>query len=130
MIRDEKGTIIFFSSGKFRVMGCIDDMEATFLAYKYTAEIDNNDFPQVIAQSYTSRLHVGFKVILASLSKYTQKVLYEPELFPAARMCKYKPLSVNIFYTGAIVICGLREPDDIYKILDELIALCAQCKQL
>src|SRR5277367_4837390 len=67
VIRDEKGTIIFFSSGEFRVMGCIDDMEATFLAYKYTAEIDNN-FPQVITQSYTSRHHVGFKVILTNLS--------------------------------------------------------------
>jgi len=130
VIRDDKGTVIFFKSGKFRVMGCIDDVEAALLAYKYISLIDDTDFPQVIAQTYTSRLHVGFKVILSDLSKHTLQVLYEPELFPAARMCKYKPLSVNIFYSGAIVICGLREPDDIYSIINELITLCTLCKQL
>jgi TATA-box binding protein (TBP) (component of TFIID and TFIIIB) len=130
VIHDDKGTVIFFKSGKFRVMGCIDDVEATLLAYKYINEIDDNDFPEVIAQTYTSRLHVGFNVILANLSKHTSQVLYEPELFPAARMCKYKPLSVNVFYSGAIVICGLREPHDIYTILDDIISICTLCKQL
>jgi TATA-box binding protein (TBP) (component of TFIID and TFIIIB) len=57
-----------------------------------------------------------------------QQILYEPELFSAVRILKYKPLSV--FSTGAVVICGLREPNDIYHILSDLNDLCKVYKQV
>lgn len=111
-------------------MGCVDDIKAALLAYKYTSKIDDSDFPEVIAQTLTSRVKMDFKINLGDLCKYTNNVLYEPELFPAARLCQYKPLSVNIFQSGAIVICGLRDADDIFNILDELKTLCTLCKQM
>ena len=43
---------------------------------------------------------------------------------------KYKPLSVNVFSTGAIVICGLREPNDIYHIVSDINDLCKVYKQV
>src|SRR5579863_9711217 len=33
------GIVLFFSNGKLRTMGCIDELEATFLTYKYTTLI-------------------------------------------------------------------------------------------
>src|SRR5271163_3815939 len=54
VIKDEKGTLIFFSSGEFRVMGCVDELEATFLAYKYIEKIGSHNIPDIYTQSYTS----------------------------------------------------------------------------
>ena len=31
VVKDLKGTLILFSNGKFRTMGCIDELEASFL---------------------------------------------------------------------------------------------------
>src|SRR6266853_4782653 len=59
VVKDKKGTVIFFNTGKFRVMGCIDAIEASFLAFKYTLKIDNDDFPELYSQSYTSRAKLG-----------------------------------------------------------------------
>src|SRR5204862_3609028 len=118
VVKDSQGTIIFFNSGKFRVMGCLDPLDAAFLALKYTLQIDEDDLPELKTQSYTSRVNLGYQINLQQLSaKYNdQDVLYEPELFCALRMCKYNPLSVNVFSSGSIVVCGLKEPEDIYPI--------------
>src|SRR5271156_6246472 len=62
VVKDIKGTILFFRSGKFRVMGCIDELEATFLAY--TILIGDKEFSIVTLQSYTSNSHLGFKINL------------------------------------------------------------------
>ena len=104
-------------------MGCIDAIEASFLAFKYTLKIDNEDFPELCSQSYTSRAKLGYHVNLSKLAQ-CEKTLYEPELFSAVRMCKYKPLSVNVFSTGSIVVCGLKEPEYMYDIINEIDALC------
>ena len=45
---------------------------------------------------------------------------YQPEIFAAARMTNYKPLSVNVFHSGSVVVCGLRDPEYIFVILKEL----------
>lgn len=126
-IKDEKGTIICFRNGKMRIMGCVDELEATFLAYKYTLMLDDNcDFQPVFTQSMTVRADCFMKM---NLSKFAQesKILplqYEPELFPAVLIQKFKPISVNIFSTGKIIMCGAKDiaqVDDImYELLPEL----------
>ena len=35
--------------------------------------------------------------------------LFEPELFPALRLLAFRPLCVNVFASGKVVILGLRE---------------------
>jgi len=119
VIKDEKGTLIFFSSGKFRIMGCVDPIEATCLALKYCCDIDNDDIPEIYSQSYTSTYKLDYNVNPSKLShcKYT---LYTPELFTALRITRYNPVSVNVFSTGSIVACGLKEPEDMYIIIKEL----------
>src|SRR3977135_4332158 len=83
VVKDPKGTILFFQSGKFRVMGFIDELEATFLVYRYTNLINDGEFPPVTLQSYTSTSHLGFRVSLEKMAATTDAFIYEPDLFPA-----------------------------------------------
>ena len=122
VIKDNKGTIILFSSGKFRVMGCIDELEATFLAYKYIEQISSDDYPDISIQSFTSVTKLGYDVNLDKLAE-CENTLYTPELFAAVRVTKYNPVSVNVFRTGSVVVCGLKEPEHIHAILSDLSIL-------
>ena len=51
-------------------------------------------------------------------------ILYEPELFPAARLCMFNPLCVNVFHTGSVIVCGLREQADLNFIVQSVINMC------
>jgi len=119
VIKDAKGTLIFFSSGKFRVMGCVDELDATFLAYTYIEQIVSDEYPDISVQSYTSVAKLGLEINLDKLCNCAD-TLYNPELFAAVQMFSYKPVSVNVFRTGSVVACGLREPEHIYDILCDL----------
>jgi TATA-box binding protein (TBP) (component of TFIID and TFIIIB) len=120
VIKDEKGTLVLFGTGKFRVMGCIDELEAAFLAYKYIEQITHDsDFPDISIQSFTSVAKLGHVVNLNKLSECDGSS-YHPELFAAVRMTKYKPLSVNVFHTGSVVVCGLKTAEYIFDILNDL----------
>jgi len=123
VIKDKNGTVILFSSGRFRVMGCVDAVEASCLAFKYTFLIDSNDIPEIYSQSYTSHTKLKYDVNLHKLSQ-CDDTFYEAELFAAVRMLKYNPVSVNVFSSGSIVACGLKEPEDFYLIILEIDALC------
>ena len=124
VVKDPKGTILFFQSGKFRVMGCVDELEATFLVYKYTKFINDDEFPPVTLQSYSSTSHLGFKVILENMAASSNSFLYEPELFPALRIREFNPASVNLFSTCKIIACGLRDADQMSDILSKLRMIC------
>jgi len=124
VVKDPKGTIIFFRSGKFRVMGCIDELDATFLAYTYTNLIRKGEFPTVTLQSYTSTSHLGFRVSLEKMAATSDAFRYEPELFPALRIREYNPASVNVFTTGKVIVCGLRDAEQMSDIIIKLRVLC------
>jgi TATA-box binding protein (TBP) (component of TFIID and TFIIIB) len=128
VVKDIKGTILFFRSGKFRVMGCIDELEATFLAYRYTLLISDKEFPIVTLQSYTSNSHLGFKVNLEKMAATSNIIVYEPELFPALRIRKYNPASVNVFTTGKVIVCGLRDAELMSDIINDVRVLCEPFK--
>src|SRR5271167_4337427 len=64
VVKDPQGTVILFSNGKFRPMGCIDELEAGLLAYKY---LEANTFPSNPLQSYTSKCELGFRINLGQL---------------------------------------------------------------
>lgn len=123
MIKDPGGTIIFFPSGKFRVMGCINDVDAVFLAIIYVEKIDASINPELELQSYTCRAKLPYAINMYKLSQCEQ-TFYEPELFCSIRMTKYKPLSVNVFSTGSIVVCGLKDPDYMHIIISDIDNLC------
>src|SRR5277367_4460684 len=97
IIKDNDGIVLFFSSGKFRIMGCIDELEATFLAYKYTTLIDTEDYPAIRFQSMTVKVSLDRILNLSILKNLIPESQDEAELFPAVIVRKFKPISVNIF---------------------------------
>ena len=133
VIKDAKGTVLFFSNGKMRIMGCIDELEATFLAYKYTSMLDDDDnFQPVYSQSMTVRVVFNSKINLIKFVRES-KILplqYQPELFPAVLLKKFKPISVNVFSSGKIIMCGVRDIQQVDYIMQELITDLEMCKFL
>ena len=91
-------TIIFFRSRKCRIMGCKKELDITTLPFNITIER---------IQSITVTTSIGHQVNLFNLSQIIQSV-YEPELFPALRLTQFKPLCVNVFMSGKIVITGIK----------------------
>src|SRR5580700_1617205 len=71
VVKDLKGTVIFFSNGKFRVMGCIDKLEASLLLMKYLQMLKRHHelktFPSITLQSYTQKYNLGYSLHLPNL---------------------------------------------------------------
>ena len=42
VVKDMKDALILFSNGKFRTMGCIDELEASFLAFSYLPSLSTS----------------------------------------------------------------------------------------
>ena len=134
VIKDEKGTLLFFSNGKLRIMGCNDELDATFLAYKYTRMLDDDcNFQPVYSQSMTlsvvvnnnKRINLPTFVAVCTSSSSLMTFQYEPELFPAVLIRKYKPISVNVFSSGKIIMCGVRDlQHDIIHDLKRYLGMC------
>ena len=121
VIKDLHGTLILFSNGKFRIMGCIGELDALFLACSYIENLP--DLPTMTLQSYTAKCILGFRVNLEKMSADIASV-YEPELFSALRLKAYKPLSVNLFTTGKVMICGLKDVEETHSIVAHLKEIC------
>ena len=124
VIKDLCGTLILFSNGKFRTMGCIDELEASLFACSYLEKLSKfEQIPFITLQSYTMKYELGYRVSLEKMSADIDCV-YEPELFPALRLKEHKPISVNLFTTGKVMVCGIKEPDRIYDIIMHIRWLC------
>ena len=124
VVKDLKGTVLFFGSGKLRVMGCVDELDATFLVYKYSTMIHDAEFPSLSLQSYTMNSHLGFRVSLGKMASAVEGAVYEPELFPSLRVREYNPASISVFTTGKIIVCGLRDVNVMYDIVNKLKVQC------
>lgn len=130
VVKDEKGTLILFGSGKFRTMGCIDYLEASSLACKYlemAVAIPFLSFPFITLQSYSLRSQLGFRINLNKMADNVSCV-YEPELFPALRLKEYKPTSVNVFTTGNVIVFGLKHLHDVNDMMKHLRIQCEPFK--
>ena len=96
-----KYTLIVFSSGKCRLMGCKQPIRNAFITVNMvTMRIDS-------VQSMTVTADMQKTFILQEVAKKI-KVIYEPELFPAARILEFHPLCVNLFASGKVVVTGLK----------------------
>jgi len=131
VVKDENGTVIFFSNGKMRIMGCIDELDATFLAYKYTMMLDDDyNFQPVFAQSMTVRVVYNQMINLPKFARECKSLplQYETELFPAVLIKKYKPISVNVFSSGKIIMCGVKDIQQVEDIMQDLLPDLDLCK--
>ena len=106
--------MMVFPSDKFRLMGvkepltsyeCLPLMPATMTLQSAT-----------IVGNYGESINL--RTLAADLT--SRWCLYEPELFPAARLLEFNPLCVNVFSTGKIVILGVKELDKCSELFDKV----------
>ena len=95
-------TIIIFQNGSCRVMGCKEKINGSL---PYGIILDR-------IQSISAYFDLNIKINLFKLSQRI-RCIYEPELFPAMQLIKYKPMCVNVFQSGKVTILGLKTFDFI-----------------
>ena len=105
-------------------------MKATFLAYKYTMMLDDDcNFQPVYTQSMTVKVVYNKWINLNkfALECTVSPLQYERELFPAVLLKKYKPVSVNVFSSGKIIMCGVRDIEQV-DVMQDIKADLEKCK--
>jgi TATA-box binding protein (TBP) (component of TFIID and TFIIIB) len=120
LLKEDGATMMIFGSGKFRIMGMVDELDATFKVISVFSKIGYG-FPVIKLQTMTVKFRIK-PVNLTFLSKLIESQL-ELELFPALLIKKYKPISVNVFSSGAVVICGVKDMDIVNVIKNDLESL-------
>src|SRR5271156_4204195 len=132
LVKSEQGAVLIFRTGSIRIMGCNDELDAMFLAYTYLLTLDETcDLPPIYTQSMTVKVAFN-NVTIINLTKFAREctslaLQYEPELFPAVLLKKYKPISVNVFSTGKIMICGVRDIQQVHDIIHEIKSDFVKC---
>ena len=117
VLKDHEGTIMIFASGKFRIMGMVDEIEATCKVHSVFSKVEL-EVEMVTLQTMTVKLKLG-PINLHSLANLIDSRL-NLELFPALSLQKYKPVSVNVFATGSVMICGVKDLDIVSVIEHDL----------
>ena len=117
VLKDTESTIMIFSSGKFRIMGLVDELDATCKVYGVFAKL-GFEFPNITLQTMTVKLKLNPVNLYAVSDKIKSKL--DLEIFPALMITKYKPVSVNLFASGAVVICGVKSFDIVNEIEHDL----------
>jgi TATA-box binding protein (TBP) (component of TFIID and TFIIIB) len=120
-------TMLIFKSGKFRIMGHAGDVDSLAMHFNVFNVADLFDFiPDIVFQTMTATCKFPNPINLNKLSYlHPISTRYNPELFPACQVLTYKPVSVNVFASGKVTICGLKDielaRDVIIRDLRELL---------
>jgi len=109
--------VFLFPSGKFRLMG----VKEPLTSYDSLPLMPDT----MTLQSATIVGNYGESINLRTLAAdlTSRRCLYEPELFPAARLLQFNPLCVNVFSTGKIVILGVKDLDKCAELFEEVSAV-------
>ena len=96
-----KCKVLIFSSGRFRIMGKVNEEEArdtlVVLGFDRTLCLQ--------LQTETAKFYT-LPVTLLFVYRHGRDVFYEGELFPAIQIRRWKNHFVNLFFTGSVVIMG------------------------
>jgi TATA-box binding protein (TBP) (component of TFIID and TFIIIB) len=110
-------TMLMFKSGKFRIMGGgVDDLDMHFNIFSVSVLFDNY-LPDIIFQTMTATCQFPSIVNLNNFANTSFVTRYNPELFPAVQVLNYKPISVNVFASGKVTICGLKDLDFAQQVI-------------
>lgn len=122
---DNSSTMLIFKSGKFRVMGN-GDPPTTIINILSVLGQFTEAIPTVTMQTMTGVYGYERKIHLGRLSEVTDSLL-DLENFPAVQIKKFKPVHVNVFSSGCVILCGLKTIDSgnyIKSYLDSIISDC------
>jgi len=100
-------TLLIFKSGAFRIMGKNDSLDNHFDVYLLLSQI-SNVVPEIILQTMTASYNFKRKINLNKLAD-EPNTHYTAEFFPAVHITKFKPVHVNVFSTGRVTVCGIKD---------------------
>lgn len=101
-------TFILFRTGNCRIMGKSSSYEEVFCILNYIVSLlDSMILSSLTCVSQTAiiQLHT-YSLNLHKLCRVIPNNIFEPELFPSLSIDYFKPLHVNLFSTGKIVVLG------------------------
>jgi TATA-box binding protein (TBP) (component of TFIID and TFIIIB) len=110
--------MLVFKTGKFRIMGSGDDLDAHFNIFTVVS-LHQDNYPDICLQTLTAAFAYPYHINLNKLSQVVESH-YNPELFPAVQIRRYKPIHVNVFESGKVTITGLKDYDAAKAIEDDL----------
>ena len=111
IIRMKTFSILIFTSGQCRFMGRITSDEANSIVQSLSIIYKSILSPLYqVSQTIVLQLHSMYVPVdlykLAYEFKNDSRVNFEPELFPALVLNHWKPLHVNVFSSGKVIILG------------------------
>src|SRR5277367_2274560 len=123
----DASTMIMFKTGKFRIMGkcifrdkaCYNASSVTRLVHDCAPLIDLQTMTVVYTHSH--RLDLALLSTLLQGSERKTQCHYEAEHVPAVQIISYKPIHVNVFASGKVIICGVKNSKSIDTILNQLV---------
>ena len=120
VIKMDDFTLVIFQSGKCRIMGCKKPIS------QHRIQVKDIKVTVECIQSITVTVDMGITINLHQVAKKHQNTVFEPELFRALRINAYRPLCVNVFSTGKVVILGLRSFVNINETVNGIISTILQ----
>src|SRR5713101_2842653 len=116
-----KWTLLLFSSGKFRIMGPIMNVDAVidFILGLLPRRTSLSESPVLRTETFTFSIGRSINLYLFKKSNQADRLIqYEPELFSALRLLYWSPINVNVFHTGKIVVMGAKSRELLPTIYD------------
>ena len=101
--------------------GQVCDLDMHFNIFSITLLYDV--IPDVVLQTMTATFKFPKPINLYMLNNLPTTSRYNPELFPALQLLDYKPVSVNVFASGKVTICGLKDIDFAVDIIKDLTVI-------
>ena len=118
--------MLLFQTGSFRMMGKCDDLDAHFNAYHVSEVLCKEEIPNLILQTMTYVYKYSNSIDLYKLSEQIKSLL-NLEGFPGLQVWAFKPIHVNVFSTGRVIMTGIKDVIDANYIKSELDKLCITC---
>jgi TATA-box binding protein (TBP) (component of TFIID and TFIIIB) len=91
----------------------------------YTAGLSKEDIIEdrgfeIDIQNIVAKAYLGFNIDIDRLSEVLERVIYEPEIFPAAIYYMDRPrLTMLIFQNGKTIIAGAKSEEEIARSIPE-----------
>ena len=117
---NDGSTMLLFKTGKFRIMGGkIDEVNAHCNVLSVTTYLHPNNMPEITLQTMTMVYTYPHSINIAKLSTMI-KCHFNTECFPAVQIIKFNPIHVNVFASGKVIMCGIKNIEDAKNIETEL----------
>jgi TATA-box binding protein (TBP) (component of TFIID and TFIIIB) len=121
-------TCLIFSKGAIRLMGkgVINNLCLAYLTLYDILEkvVETNERPVLELQTMTAVANIGSPINLPKFEKthsQSLRTFANFELFSAVQILKYRPVSVNLFSSGKLVLCGCKSEQQAQGIIDDIL---------